>query len=231
MKFLARVICSFGVFATAPFVHAGSAPDSTSEIQGYFLGATDSAYISASHSAQYLDHLRSVCKAGGRLWALGVDAKFQCLSVRYIEEGGNGPVYELQIRSDRVVKPVTHALLYSTRPYGPKKWVVRTSTADETHELANFPSLKLKKYKRVLQNVGQGKAVVIEPTNGKLKIFLLPWKITDDGIVKEKDFVIAVRLKSGVISIREARGTVVAYADLDDDGVPELQNSMQCDGT
>jgi hypothetical protein len=230
MRHLLRWLRFLGLLVIAPLASAGSNPESNL-VRGYFLGFRDFVYISGDPD-EYASTLLPICKSRGRLWALGVDAQLKCIATRRIEDNGegSGPVYELAIKSDKPIRP-SHALLYSTSPIAKVRWDMRGLRESELQELKNTANLKLKKYRKVNEYIDQGKAVAVEPRNGKLKIFILPWKITSDGIVDDKDYLIAVRSSSGEFWFKEKRGTIVGYIDIDGDGIPEIQNSMNCDGT
>jgi hypothetical protein len=227
IKLLTIAIC-FAITSTA---HAGSAPDSTSNTNGYFLGFPSGTYISPNHSSEYISVLESVCKKNGRLWALGVNAQLRCTGTTYIEEGGNGSVIEVTIKSSKPIKERPHALLFSVTPFPTAAWTIRDTTTAEVRELKRERFLKKASYKRALKNIDLGKVIVVEPFNRKIVIYVIPWRVSDDGIVEDKDYIIGLRSPAGKYSFVESRGTIVGYADLNGDGVPEIQESTNCDGT
>lgn len=230
MRHTIRRLASFILSGATSLAFAGEAPAS-GLVDGYFLGFNGFAYV-AGDDGPDRDKLLSICKARGRLWALGVDAPLKCVAARRLENNieGMGPIHELKIHSDKSIE-TSHALLYSVRPFAKASWAKRALTESESQELNTAAGLKPKKYRSVLAHIKQGHATVIEPGTGKLNIFILPWKITNDGVVDDKDYLIAVRHSPGKFSFKEQRGTIIGYADMDGDGVPEIQNSMNCDGT
>lgn len=229
MKTSFSLLIWFFLSAIAP-AFAGADPESVSSVNDYFLGFTDGSYISLQNKPGYIKEIEEVCRKRGRIWALDVDATFTCTKAQYLEQGGDGPVIELQIKSDRRLKAPRHALLFSTKPFAEPLWKVRAITADEIAELQHTATLKRGKYQAAAKAQSLAKATVIEPFNGKLTIFLIPWRFSSDGIVDDKDFLIGLRSPDGQYTLSESRGTVVGYADLNGDGIPELQVSQKCDG-
>jgi len=101
-------------------VHAGSAPASSSKIQGVFLGFSTEdgleAYLEAEQSKEYIDGFKNACKIKKRIWALGIPNTFLCTSIEYIPEAGNGPVYSLQLTSKEKRASSRNAVVFSLEP-------------------------------------------------------------------------------------------------------------------
>jgi hypothetical protein len=174
--------------------------------------------------------LKDVCEKRGRLWALGSTDKYTCLGTQYIEEGGNRSDTEISLKHDGPVRNIRHALLFSTRPFAKPAWTVRSISVSERTALSREPFLQGEIYKHAVSNVGAGKARAIEPYNHKLTMYIIPWRTSSDGIVDDEDFIVALRSKGEHYAFSEMRGTVVGYVDLNGDGIPSIQVSMNCDG-
>lgn len=211
-------------------LHAGSNPVGSSSVKGYFLGYMNEAYLAADTSTSYVREIESICKRRGKFWALGIDSPFTCTRFAYPEEGDYDPAYSVNLRSPSKVAQPNHALLFATKPFPKPSWTVRSATPVEMEELASLSALKAKKYSKALRNAKAGKAKVIELSNGKAAIFVLPWRVLSDGIVEEEEFLLLTTDVRGTKTLVERRGNIVGYADLNDDGIPELQISVNCDG-
>ena len=62
------------------------------------------------------------------------------------------------------------------------------------------------------------------------RIYLVPGCVTDDGIVKVQSTVLITKF-GNLYEVTEFQGEVVGLADLNGDGIPELQISASSDGT
>lgn len=211
-------------------VHAGSNPVGSSSVKGYFLGYKDEVYLSAEIPKSYVREIESICKRKGTFSALGIDSPFTCTKFTYPEEDGYDRAYSLTLRSSSRVKEQDHALLFSTKPFPKPSWTVRVAAPDDIERVAAAPELKIKKYAKALRNARAGKAKIIESSNGKATIVVLPWRILDDGIVEDEEFLLLTTDEHGTKRLVEHRGKIVGYADLNNDGIPELQISINCDG-
>lgn len=207
---------------------AGSAPDGYSSVNGYFLGFENEAYLSVENSKSYVEEIEAICKRKGTFWALGVGSPFTCTGFRYIEEGGNGPVYGLDLKSTAPIKGRPHALLFSSKPFLAPTWTERAATRDEVDNLLAAP-LRGEKYSSALRNARAGKAKAIDVSN-YAAAFIVPWRTVSDGIVVEKEFLLVAKRKTGAYETSEVRGRIVGFADINDDGIPELIISTNCDG-
>lgn len=212
-------------------LHAGSNPVGTSLVKGYFLGYKDEAYISAEIPRSYVREIESLCKRKGTFWVLGIDSPFTCTKFTYPEEGGYDRAYSLHLRNSSKAKEPDHALLFSTKPFPIPSWTVRVATPEDIERVAAAPELKIKKYAKALRNARAGKAKVIESANGKATIVVLPWRVISDGIVEDEEFLLLTTDERGDKRLLERRGKIVGYADLNNDGIPELQISTNCDGS
>lgn len=223
-------LCLVFLLGSAGVANAASAPYSTSSVNGYFLGFETKAFVSANQSGEYLRDLQSVCERKGRLWTQDSAERFTCEGTQYIAEAGDGPVVEIKLKSTGPVRPIKHARLFSTRPFAQKTWTVRQMTQAEVVALRKKPFLDVKKYGAAVRKLHARQALVIEPLNRKLTIFIVPWKVSGDGIVDDKDFIVAARSRTGQYSISELRGSIVGYVDLAGKGIPSIQVSANCDG-
>lgn len=221
------VLC-IGLVASA---HAGSAPEGYSSIKGYFLGFPTEAYFPISQSQEFLEEMERICKSKGNVWALGVASPFVCTAFALIEEGGNGPVYGVTLKNQKTIKTPNHALLFSVHPFPKPAWTERRPTIAEIDELSAMTTLKDKKHAIALKHLRAGKGQVIEPSNGEALLYVVPGRITSDGIVDERNCLLIAKFKTGGYETFQFRGKVVGLADLNSDGIPELQISTNCDGT
>ena len=211
---------------------ARSLPDSYSSVDGYFLAIGNKAYLSTLHSKQQLQEFKQICADKGSFWALGSKAPVTCIKMRYIKEGGDGPLYELSLKGDIKKDPNRSAILYSTTPFPEPEWTQRKAEKSEIEGLLPVTPLGKKQYSAALKNARRGKASIIETKQHDV-IYLIPWRITNDGVVDEQDFLIISKSQKdtqGQYRFKEARGTVIGIADIDRDGMPDLQISMFCDG-
>jgi hypothetical protein len=230
LKFIYNALGWLLLFLIAPLANAGSVPVSSSSIEGFFLGSMDSIYLRPDLPTQYLHEIKTRCENGGRIWALGNFTKFKCIGFTYIEEGGDGPVYELKVESSRKIANPSHAILFSLKPFANDTWQVRHGTSIDVDIAKKYLHVQGSKYTHAIKSLSEENLTVIDTQEQRSKIYLVPWKISSDGIVDEQDFLILVQKKVDEFKINEARGKVVGYVDLNNDGIPEIQISMKCDG-
>ena len=231
-RLFCRLSLAILVTSTTSHAEARSLPDSYSSVDGYFLAIGNKAYLSTLHSKQQLQEFKRICADKGSFWALGSKAPVTCTKMRYIKEGGDGPVYELSLKGDIKKDPNRSAILYSTTPFPEPEWTQRKAERSEIEALLPVTALGKKQYSAALKNARRGKASIIETKQHDV-IYLIPWRITDDGIVEEQDFLMISKFSKdpkGKYRLQEARGKVISIADLDHDGMPDLQISMFCDG-
>jgi len=225
----------FIVLATvAAHVHAGSYPLSNSRVDGYFLGDSTDAYVSISgNSKRSIKRLINLCQKKQNLWALGIEAPFKCTGLEKL----NGPqgfdedvIHVKMTPSVRISRRTSHPLLFSVTRFPNRVWEFRKTDEYEIEDLTANAFFKHKKYKKAIENINAGNVKVVEPINGKATIYLIPWRTTSDGIVDEADYIVAVKSPNSSYTFKVSRGRVVGFVDLDGDGIPEIQESMTCDG-
>lgn len=224
------LISLFFAFFIAP-AHAGSAPEVRSSVKGFFLGSSTDAYFSVEQPKDYLDQIERICKSREKVWALGIQSPFICTNFEFIEQGGDGPVYGITLANKRTIEDRGYRLLFSVRPFPKPTWKVRKPTIAEIDGLTSNRLFRGKNNTLFLKQIKAGKAKVIEPSNGKMMIYLVPGRVTSDGIVEERDNFLVLKHGTGVYDVIEFRGEVAGLADLNGDGIPELHISTNCDGT
>lgn len=164
---------------------AGSAPASSSTVQGVVLGFNYEggnkliAYFEIDHSKEYIGKFNNVCAKKGRIWAFGLPNKFTCTKFEYIEEAGNGPVYALELSAKHKIKDLPHAITLSLKPLRPFK---PDSRELELPEIQNLLSVyKSSSLKKVLQNaVKAGDVQILDIRKKSLSIYIIKWKHTGD---------------------------------------------------
>ncbi len=205
-------------------------PLSSSLSNGIFLGYGNSVFLSQPRATGDLAKIRSVCARRGQLYALGTVQQLNCLNATDIANT-HGNVLKLQIDSPDSEGKSAHAALYSTRPFSPPSWTVRQLLESDNSALRKEIAKKYKNYIAILRYPNFKNAIAIVPEKGLSKFYILPWKTTDDGYVERKHFIIAVVRNDQIFSVREQEGSIVGYADLDGDSIPELHLSHNCDGS
>lgn len=214
--------------------YAGSAPASESSLNGYFLGFQDEAYVSTSSEKAYINDLKSVCKKGGQIWAFGYTKPLKCVALTRIEEGGDGPVFQVELKGIETLKEAPGAILFSTKKFAEKSWLKREATAEEATEVYRYlngaeTKLQLVTNGSVSRFLFNRRPTVIEANN--TNIYLVPWAVTEDdtGSVNN-EYAILKRGVSGLEYSGSITGKILGFVDITGDGFPELKISQDCDG-
>lgn len=214
--------------------YAGSAPASDSSVNGYFLGFQDEAYVSAGSEKTYLNDLKSVCKKGGQIWALGYTKPLKCTALTRIEEGGDGPVFQVELKGLETLKDASGAILFSTKKFAEKSWVRREATPEEATEVyrtlnGTNSQLHLVANGAISRFLFNRRPTVVEA--GNTSIYLVPWAVTEDdtGSVNN-EYAILKRGDSGLEYTGAVTGKILGFVDITGDGFPELKISQDCDG-
>lgn len=216
---------------------AGSAPASSSTVQGVVLGFNYEgenkliAYIEIDHSKEYIGKFKNVCAKKKQIWAFGLPNKFTCTKFEYIEEAGDGPVYALELSAKDKIKHLPHAITLSLKPLRPYK---PDSRKLELSEVQNLLSVyKSSSLKKVLQNaVKAGDVQILDIRKKSLSIYIIKWKHTGDEYSSNDYYYLVINRNSQkFFSAGNFEGEIVGFIDVNNDGIPEVQRSIGCDGT
>lgn len=216
---------------------ADSAPESNSKVPGVVLGflLDDSgdgrAYFGAGHSKSQIDGFRRACLKKKRIWSNLSPSEFACSQLALVRDSGDGPVYELKLSQKDKLPAKTGAVVFSLDPL--KSYYAATRTLD-LGEIAKLLSV----YKNEPLNLAIKKAIdsgeykVLDLKDKLLSIYIFKWKHVKEGEYLSNDYFLVInRETERYVSAGNFRGKIVSFVDVDNDEIPEVQVSIDCDGT
>jgi hypothetical protein len=230
--FLSLLLLLFSIGAGA-----GSAPESNSKVPGVLLGFLSedgdaaTAYFGAGHSQSYIDGFRAACSKKRRIWAHSSSSEVVCTKLAYIEEGGNGPVYELKLNPIDKRRTKNQTVVFSLNPLKNYTPDVRTLDSEEVAKLLSV-------YKSETLNLAIKKAIdsgeykILDLKNKSLSIYIFKWKHVKDSEYSSNDYFLVInRDADRYFSAGNFHGKMLGFVDIDNDEIPEVQVSIGCDGT
>jgi hypothetical protein len=217
-------------------VEAGSVPASWSKVDGVVLGFTYEGenglyvYFESGHNKEYISKFNDACAQKKRLWALGISNKFVCNKLQYVQEGGDGPVYELKLSTADKRKVVPHAIVFSLTPLETFKSVSRELESTESQALLSvYKSTSLKD--AVQNSINNGNIQILEIPEKFLSIYIIKWKHVEAEFSSSDYYLVINSIEDRFFSAGNFEGDIVNFVDINNDGIPEVQVSMHCDGT
>lgn len=219
-----------------PTVWGGSLPTASSAVPGVLLAAATGdvaddirVYFGTEHSADFVARFRRACTRQQRIWALGESGTLTCLRLEHVAEGGNGPVHALQLHSKAPLSPHTSAIVVSLSPIMQIAPTARRLTAAETQAVA--ATLKGSQLRQSVQKaVANGAVQVLDFHGRESSIYLVKWKRLDEGDVSNDQYVIINRTGKRFRAAGSFEGKIVRFLDVNNDGHPDVQRSINCDG-
>lgn len=215
---------------------AGSAPATSSTIEGVVLGFSDQrenslyAYFEPDHSKEFIGKFKDACAHKRKVWAIGIPNTFVCTKLEYIEEAGDGPVYELHLSSKEKIKFASHAIIFSLEPLRTYKPGLRQLELLESQSLVSM--YKTISLKEAVQNAIDTSSVqILDIPKKSLSIYLIKWKHVEDEYSSNDYYLVINRKGEKFFSAGNFEGDIVGFVDADSDGIPEVQRSIGCDGT
>ena len=216
---------------------AGSAPASSSKVPGVLLGFAYEgmhgieAYFETGHSKGFIDAFKDACVRKKRIWALGMPSVFVCTKLEYIEEAGNGPVYALQLSAKDGPSHARSAIVLSLEPLSIYPLVPRQLEASETHGLQSvYKSGSLSQ--AIKAAVDTGDIRILDIKNKSSSIYIAKWKRVRSSEDSDNDHYLVInRDGEKFFSAGNFEGSILGFVDINNDGVPEVQRSINCDGT
>ncbi len=230
--FTQSVILAVLLFCSS--VHAGSAPASSSKIQGVFLGfSTDDgleAYLEPGQPKEYIDGFKNACKSKKRIWALGIPNTFVCTNIEYIPEAGNGAVYSLQLTAKEKRASANNAVVFSLEPLTLHKPNARALESSEAKGLLSvYKSSALTA--TVERSIAASSVQILDFHENASSIYVVKWKQVKGELSTNDYFLVINRDGETYFSAGNFNGTIVGFVDVNGDGIPEVQRSIDCDGT
>lgn len=217
-------------------VHAGSARASSSKVQGVFLGFSQAAEggleadLEPHQPKEYIDQFKNACRLKKRIWALGIPNTFICANIEYIPEAGNGPVYSLQLTTKEKRTSSNNAVVFSLEPLTASKPNARVlESAEEKGLLSVYKSSALAAV--VGKTIAAGTVQILDFHENASTIYVIKWKQVKDELSTNDYFLVINRDGDKYFSAGNFNGTVVGFVDVNGDGIPEVQRSIDCDGT
>jgi len=213
---------------TGPLAYAGAAPMSESTVDGYFLGDGGTAYVSTHLSESALNALKKTCSRAGPIWTSTSRAPSQCTAFTYIEEGGDGPVYELTLAiRDRSPGPY----LFSIRQFDSYDWKERSPTAAEQDAIGGLLR-KSPNYNKAIQALRNKQIVAIDARSMGDAGFIVPWmtEVNHAMDISNDKFVVVARVGGRYRITGDFAGDYYEYVDINGDGFPEVRSNEDCDG-
>ena len=209
--------------------YAALAPESVSDIDGYFMGFTDVAYFSPDmQSKHYIQEIRAICDKKVDFWAFKVNTPFQCQEFNYLPNTG---VVEVIIKSKEKINKYPHALLFSLKPFRNEIFLPRVVSVSERKNITSLLSAKKNKYKLAIKSIVNNKAQAIDAKNST--IFIIPTKVIIDSSIELSNqyYLAVIKEKSNTYISGEFNGKIIGFTDVNNDGFPDVQVSENCDGT
>lgn len=215
---------------------AGSAPESDSKVPGVLLGflsedsTSGKAYFSAGHSKSYVDSFRNACSKKKKMWANSSPSEFTCTELAYLEEGGNGPVYALKLSQEDKRRPKNETVIFSLKPLKSYSPEARTLDSGEIAKLLTV--YKNEALNLAIKNaIDSGEYKVLDLKDKLLSIYIFKWKHVKDSDYSSNDYYLVVnRDAEKYFSAGNFHGEMKSFADVDNDNIPEVQVSINCDG-
>jgi hypothetical protein len=225
MRSISALVC----LLSAGAAWAGSAPVSTSTVDGYFLANGNEAYLPANLSNDLLKALKATCASAGPIWMLGREAPVQCTGLKYIEEAGNGPAYQVMMSAP---ESNSRTSLFSIHPFGRHRWVTRAPTDQERSAVLGLLS-NASGYEDAMSPARSKDIRAIDSPTRAWTLFIAPWTTDVDeenfGISNPK-FLVINGVDGHYEIAGELSGTLGSLVDINADGAPEIQVSTGCDG-
>ena len=224
MRPVSALIC----LLTAGAAWAGSAHVSTSSVDGYFLANGNDAYLSANLSDDLLKAMKATCASAGSVWMLGSEEPVRCTGLKYIEEAGNGPAYQVMMSAP---ERNSRTSLFSIHPFSSHTWVKRAPTEPERSALVELLA-SASEYKEAMNTVRSKDIATIDSFTRTWTVFIVPWKTeVDEEFGMSNDKFLVIGAVDGHYKIAgELSGTLGSLVDINADGAPEIQVSESCDG-
>jgi hypothetical protein len=217
-------------------VHAGSAPASSSSVPGVLLGygadrgQGPQVFMAEHHPQQFIERFRQACKNKRPIWALGLSAKLVCTQLELVPEGGDGPVYALHLQATGQLRGAHSAVVFSLNKIATMKSAARRLEQSEIAKLlAVYKSSALQA--AVNNAIGRDLVQIFDIPAKRSSIYILKWKHVRDNYLSNDHFLVINRVEDRYFSVGNFEGQIVRYLDVDNDGVPEVQRSIECDGS
>jgi hypothetical protein len=223
MRSISTLIC----LLTAGAAWAGSAPVSTSSVEGYFLARANEAWLLPDVSDDLLKTLKATCTGARPIWMLNREEPVQCTGLKYFEEAGNGPAYQMTMF---IPEDYSRTSLLSIHPFDSHRYATRAPTEQERSALLGLLS-NASEYKEATNAQSKDIVTIDSPTRA-WTLFIVPWttEIEEGMGLSNQKFLVVSEVDSRYKVAGELSGSLGSLVDIDADGAPEMHVSNNCDG-
>jgi len=222
--------------------YAGSPAFSESEIDGYFLGYKNHSEISVTgNSKEFIQELKNICEKQGTLWALGVNEPLICKKLEEVKSQPFGDSLRTLVGyKDKTIDLEERMYLFSTKPI--KTLKERDATVEEIRKLQNLlKNDESYQYESVIKAVKERgeikniliheKIIAVESSSKRSVFYLVPWIISEDGTGgRNMEYIVIHKFTDKYSVVGGVTGKLQGFADLNNDGYPEIYISTDCDG-
>ncbi len=213
---------------------ADSLPVSDSKIPGVLFGYLSEnggqAYFGAGHSKNYIDGFRDACSKKKKIWANSSPSEFACTQLALVRDSGDGPVYELKLNQKDKRSSKKETVIFSLNPLKSYSSAVRTLDSGEAERLLSvYKSEALNQ--TIKKAIDSGEYKVLDFKDKLLSIYIFKWKHVKDGEYLSNDYFLVInRDAERYFSAGNFHGKILSFVDIDNDEIPEVQVSIDCDG-